>query len=85
MQDNGDEDAAMVVCLFCDAAFGGAEEVLAHANAEHGWDIAAHLYQAKDPDSGAPYSFYDRMKILNYIRKTVPPPPIIYSQSERGL
>ena len=65
LEDNADEDATMVVCLFCDSAFDAAASLVDHCHSDHRWDLKAHLYSP-----ATPLSFYDRMKILNYIRKT---------------
>ncbi len=57
-------DPARVTCLFCEASYGGMEDLLMHMTAVHDFDFR-HVRNALRLD------FYGQVKMVNYVRRKV--------------
>lgn len=64
LEDWNDDPAQLFVCLFCEKSFEKEDLILNHMQQEHDFNFKSII-------TSEGLSFYDQVKILNFIRRQV--------------
>jgi hypothetical protein len=76
-EDNIDEDEQRVLCIFCDDSHEKITTLLEHFSEAHKFDLVEHIRENK-------LDMYDRMKLLNHLRKLTFNKPGYRARSANG-